>query len=60
MNSSTRFNISNLSSALIGVNFLSYGSALYQNKTIPSPPQDYFEDSFRIPLSKTTVRAKQY
>jgi hypothetical protein len=33
---------------LIGTNFHSYGSAVYQNKITPVPPQNYVEDSFGI------------
>jgi hypothetical protein len=33
---------------LVGVNFHGYGSATYQNKPTPLPPQNYIDDSFRI------------
>lgn len=37
-----------LSTKLIGVNFHSYGSAAYQNRITPLPPENYIEDSFKI------------
>jgi hypothetical protein len=33
---------------LMGVNFHGYGSAAYQNRSTPFPPQNYIDDSFRI------------
>jgi hypothetical protein len=37
-----------LPTKLIGVNFHSYGSAAYQNRITPLPPQNYVDDSFKI------------
>lgn len=38
----------------IGVNFQGFESSAYQNRTTPTPPQDYIEDSFQI-FSKNNI-----